>query len=212
MTGALRRAAGASATPIKPAQHIEGLASSITNEASRLSCPAAPNQRLKLRQLTGVPSSAQGFDELDAGGEFASGDVGGGALVCKLRGLGGDHFQVGRHAAFVAIGRDLQGAAGGVDGASGNCGFVFEDKTVGAVPAYVSPGAQRLLNQPWMGMMTMSRAHWANGDRVALVTYSTRNSVGFTGTYGFGSDKLAWFELDTATDAARARVAHARAN
>jgi len=76
----------------------------------------------------------------------------------------------------------------------------IEEKTVGAVPAWLSPGAQRLLNQPWMGMMTMTKAHWKDGDRVALVPYSNRNvGVGFTGSYGSGNDKLAWFELDTST-------------
>jgi hypothetical protein len=74
---------------------------------------------------------------------------------------------------------------------------------VGAVPSWLSTGAQRLTQQPWMGMMTMSGAHWTPGDRIALITYETRSvNVGFNGsdpdTSGFsGKDKLAWFDLET---------------
>jgi hypothetical protein len=74
---------------------------------------------------------------------------------------------------------------------------------VGNIPSWLSPGAQRLTQQPWVGMMAMSGAHWASGDRIALITYETRSTnVGFTPSdpdnSGFsGKDKLAWFDLET---------------
>ena len=74
---------------------------------------------------------------------------------------------------------------------------------VGNVPSWLSPGAQRLTQQPWIGMMAMSGAHWTTGDRVALITYEYRSQIsGFNGsdpdTSGqSGKDKLAWFDLET---------------
>jgi hypothetical protein len=75
---------------------------------------------------------------------------------------------------------------------------VIQDKHAGEVPSWFSPGAQRLLNQPWLGMITFSKTHWTDGDRIAITSYSTRDvGIGFTSTYGSGNDKLAWFALDT---------------
>jgi len=69
--------------------------------------------------------------------------------------------------------------------------------SVGAIPTYLTAGEQRLLNQPWMGMMTFSRGHWASGDMMAVTSYSTRDgNVGFAGGGAKGNDKLAWFQLD----------------
>ncbi len=74
---------------------------------------------------------------------------------------------------------------------------------VGAAPSYLSTGAQLLLNQPWLGMQTFSKAHWSTGDRVMLAVYSPRNTgqgdVGFTdgAPYPSHSDRLAWFDLET---------------
>ncbi len=74
---------------------------------------------------------------------------------------------------------------------------------IGNIPSWLSSGAQRLTQQPWIGMMAMSGAHWTTGDRVALITYEDRPQVtGFTSTDPdtsgeSGHDKLAWFDLET---------------
>ncbi len=74
--------------------------------------------------------------------------------------------------------------------------------TIGSVPTWLTAGAQRLTQQPWMGMMTMSPAHWTTGDRISLITYENRSSLGFNSTDpdtsgASGQDKLAWFDLET---------------
>jgi hypothetical protein len=82
---------------------------------------------------------------------------------------------------------------------------VFADlvSSVGAVPSWLSPGAQRLLQQPWQGMMTMSPAHWAPGDRIALSSYEFRDGgTPYTPidpdiNGASGMDRLAWFDLET---------------
>lgn len=75
---------------------------------------------------------------------------------------------------------------------------VIEKGKAGQVPDYLSAGAQRLLNQPWLGMMTFSKAVWGPGKRIALAPYANRNNdIGFTDTVGYGTDRLAWFDLET---------------
>jgi hypothetical protein len=73
---------------------------------------------------------------------------------------------------------------------------------VGAVPSWLTPAAQRLTQQPWMGMSTTTPAHWTTGDRITLITYENRSQIGFNSTdpdtSGYsGQDKLAWFDLET---------------
>ena len=75
-------------------------------------------------------------------------------------------------------------------------------ESVGRAPSYLTPGAQRLLNQPWMGMSTFSEGHWRAGDRVLVTSYSPRNpqkgGVGFSdgAPYPSKKDGLAWFDLE----------------
>ena len=78
-----------------------------------------------------------------------------------------------------------------------------EEGRAGQQPSYVSPGAAVLLNQPWLGMQTFSKAHFRNGDRVLVSVYSPRNldkgGVGFSdgAPYPSRRDGLAWFDLET---------------
>jgi hypothetical protein len=75
-------------------------------------------------------------------------------------------------------------------------------ESVGRAPAYLTSGAQRMLNQPWLGMTTFSEGHWRAGDRVLLTSYSPRNQskggVGFSdgAPYPSQHDGLAWFDLE----------------
>src|SRR5262249_10513475 len=79
----------------------------------------------------------------------------------------------------------------------------IESATVGQRPSFMTDGAQRLLNQPWLGMQTFSAAHFKQGDRILVTSYSPRNmsnnnGVGFTDSapYPSKSDVLAWFDLE----------------
>jgi hypothetical protein len=77
-----------------------------------------------------------------------------------------------------------------------------EETTVGQAPSYLTAGAALLLNQPWLGMQTFSKAHFQPGDRVLVSTYSPRNpdrgGVGFSdgAPYPSRNDGLAWFDLE----------------
>jgi hypothetical protein len=67
--------------------------------------------------------------------------------------------------------------------------------TVGQQPAYVTPGAARLLNQPWLGMSTFSKGLWDSGKKILVSAYAARGGdVGFSSTPS-GGKTLAWFDL-----------------
>jgi hypothetical protein len=72
------------------------------------------------------------------------------------------------------------------------------EEASGSTPSYVSPGAQTLLKQPWLGTQTMSAAHWQPGDRILVASYGAR-SVPFSPSSG-QNDVLAWFDLETNAD------------
>jgi hypothetical protein len=77
----------------------------------------------------------------------------------------------------------------------------IEKDTVGYVPDYMTPGARLLLNQPWLGMQTMTPAHWTAGDRIVINTYAKRSTdIGFSDSPGQNTgQRLAWFATDTTT-------------
>lgn len=78
-----------------------------------------------------------------------------------------------------------------------------EEGSAGMRPDYLTAGAERLLNQPWLGMQTFSKAHWETGNRIVVVAYSPRNvgqsGVGFSdgAPYPSRSDGLLWIDLET---------------
>jgi len=80
--------------------------------------------------------------------------------------------------------------------------------SVGQVPTYVSPGARALLKLPWLGTQTMSKGHWAAGDRILVTSYGVRTLKGAPRNKAwFGPDypnmdkvmfhQLAWIDLET---------------
>jgi hypothetical protein len=71
--------------------------------------------------------------------------------------------------------------------------------TAGMQPTYVSAGAATLLNQPWLGMLTFSKAHWQDGRHLTVTAYTDRDSVvGFSNPpKNTKPTTLAWFNLDT---------------
>jgi hypothetical protein len=76
-----------------------------------------------------------------------------------------------------------------------------EEGVAGQRPAYMTEGAELLLNQPWLGMQTVSAAHFRPGDRIVVSAYSPRNAerVGFADAAPYPSrqDTLVWFDLET---------------
>lgn len=79
----------------------------------------------------------------------------------------------------------------------------IEAATVGQQPSYITPGAATLINQPWLGMLTFSKAHWEDGKHLVVTGYTDRDTVvGFGMPPGDATIKpstLAWFNLDTPT-------------
>jgi hypothetical protein len=74
--------------------------------------------------------------------------------------------------------------------------------TVGQQPAYVTPSAARLLNQPWLGMGTFSKGLWDSGKKILVSGYDSRASgVGFS-LEPAGAPTLAWFDLTATADVA----------
>ncbi len=69
------------------------------------------------------------------------------------------------------------------------------EENLGLPPAYVTPGAQTMIQMPWLGTQTMSAAHWAPGDRVLVASFAQRTEL-FTNASG-GLNQLAWFDLET---------------
>lgn len=55
-----------------------------------------------------IPTSAERFDQLNAGGHLLNAQVDGRLLIAEKRGLGGDHVEVRINSQFVAVRRDLQ--------------------------------------------------------------------------------------------------------
>ncbi|MEY4579032.1 MAG: hypothetical protein RL701_3735, partial [Pseudomonadota bacterium] len=79
----------------------------------------------------------------------------------------------------------------------------IEATSVGTQPSYVTPFAQLLLNQPWLGMQTFSEQHWTPGDRVVVSVYSPRSVQGANVGYSDGApypsrgDRLLWIDLES---------------
>jgi hypothetical protein len=86
---------------------------------------------------------------------------------------------------------------------------------VGAIPSYVSAGAQAIMKMPWWGTQSMSKSHWTAGDRILITSYGYSFKQGSTRSkpwqglpyydpnpVGTGSDKvkihkLAWIDLES---------------
>ncbi|HWZ90760.1 MAG TPA: hypothetical protein VNW92_17990, partial [Polyangiaceae bacterium] len=78
----------------------------------------------------------------------------------------------------------------------------IEATSVGQQPAYVTTGAATLLNQPWLGMLSFSKSHWADGKHLGVSAYGGRTTdVGFSlGSATTPKTTIAWFDLDTTAD------------
>ena len=63
----------------------------------------------------------------------------------------------------------------------------IEENKAGQDPAFLTPGAQRLLNQPWLGMDTFSMSHFAPGDRILVTSYAPPDAPTLTALYDLRS-------------------------
>lgn len=71
---------------------------------------------------------------------------------------------------------------------------VTEDNR-GLPPDYVTPGAQTMIQMPWLGTQTMSAAHWAPADRILVASFAERSQPFINASSGL--NQLAWFDLET---------------
>jgi hypothetical protein len=72
---------------------------------------------------------------------------------------------------------------------------------LGKAPIYLTESAEVLLNQPWLGMPTFSKAQWNDNTKLLVTSYGERltesgDTVGFTNSSP-AMDVLAWFDLQT---------------
>jgi hypothetical protein len=73
----------------------------------------------------------------------------------------------------------------------------IEPGRTGQMPAYLTPGGMETLRQPWLGMLTFSRAHWGDGDRVVLAPYNMLDPTQPTVVMPNNPQaRLAWFDVE----------------
>ncbi|MEZ4302297.1 MAG: hypothetical protein R3B70_45640 [Polyangiaceae bacterium] len=66
-------------------------------------------------------------------------------------------------------------------------------ESVGEIPSYLSPGARALLKMPWIGTQSMSKAHWAPGDRLLIASFGQRDKPFSPNKQ---NDRLMWIDLE----------------
>jgi len=70
--------------------------------------------------------------------------------------------------------------------------------TVGASPTFLHAGGWNAITQPWMGLTTYSKAHWADGDHTMIA------SLGTTNMDSDPNAALAWFDLESTASGTQA--------
>ncbi len=73
----------------------------------------------------------------------------------------------------------------------------IEQSSAGTRPDYVSAAGARLLQQPWLGAPTFSKALWESGQRLLVTSFGNPDGIGWSGAVfnNSGRDRLAWFDL-----------------
>ena len=84
-------------------------------------------------QVFRIPATAEGFDQLNAGGHTASENLDGGALVVECDALRSENFQVSRHSAPIAIVRKREGLLSGGNGHLLGLGLAIENSLRGEI-------------------------------------------------------------------------------
>ncbi len=74
-----------------------------------------------------IPTTAEGFDQLNAGGHTASENLDGGAFIGERDALGSENFQVSSHAASIAVVGKREGLFSGSNGHLLGLGLAVEN-------------------------------------------------------------------------------------
>jgi hypothetical protein len=72
------------------------------------------------------------------------------------------------------------------------------NKHEGEVPSWLTPGGAEAFSQPWLGIMSFSKAAWDANDHAVVVTYQDTSSPWDGQTWSDSpSSRLAWIDLST---------------
>jgi hypothetical protein len=73
----------------------------------------------------------------------------------------------------------------------------------GEVPSWLTPGGAEAFSQPWLGIMTFSKAAWDANDHAVVVTYQDSSSPWDGQTWSDSpNSRLAWIDLSTSVPTA----------
>ncbi len=73
----------------------------------------------------------------------------------------------------------------------------------GEVPSWLTPGGAEAFSQPWLGIMSFSKAAWDANDHAVVVTYQDSSSPWDGQTWSDSpNSRLAWIDLSTSTPTA----------
>lgn len=73
----------------------------------------------------------------------------------------------------------------------------IKEESRGERPSWVSQASSRIIQQPWLGAATFSKADWATGRRYMVQSFGDPTNVGWPGANQnqTGQDRLVWFDL-----------------
>jgi hypothetical protein len=73
----------------------------------------------------------------------------------------------------------------------------IREETRGQRPSWVSQAGSRIIQQPWMGAPTFSKADWQSGRRLMVQSFGDPTNAGWPGPNQntTGLDRLVWFDL-----------------
>jgi hypothetical protein len=73
----------------------------------------------------------------------------------------------------------------------------------GQVPSWLTPGGAEAFSQPWLGIMSFSKAAWDANDHAVVITYQDSSSPWDGQTWSDSpNSRLAWIDLSTAVPSA----------
>src|ERR1700732_5328715 len=136
-------------------------------------------------QVRSTPSSAQGFDERDAGRHTPAQDNDGCALVGQSNALRGDHFEVRHHAAFISVVGQVKRVLCRRHGSLLSFGFVLENTQSGQTVFDLFEGSEDSLTIVCDRLVVGCPSLFVDGAAAAYVK---------SGNHGrcAGSSKTAW--------------------
>jgi hypothetical protein len=78
-----------------------------------------------------------------------------------------------------------------------------EPQHEGEIPSWLTPGGAEAFSQPWLGIMSFSKASWDKGDHATVVAYQRSSGKPWDGQTSSDapSSRLAWVDLSTTVSA-----------